>query len=335
MPDRQPGTQAFRMMCVPQGGAALLSVKAGQLSVFFLLCLTAPLAMADSISGAHGWLVRMSTALQSLSYEGVFVHRSDDQLTAMKVIHIAGDDGEHERLITLTGKRREIVHRSGHPARVAGNSKGTHSGVAGILDDITDYYKLTLRDRDRVAGRPAQVIFIEPRDEYRYGYRLWLDEATGLLLKSDLLGLNGHVIEQVMFTSLNLVEGGEHAEDSVSPGAEVDRAAIGDAVPETLQPPQDWTVGDVPNGFSLMMVQPVSTDHNARHMIYTDGLASVSIFVETSDEDANTSFVGSSRMGAVSAYGKLMNGYQVTVVGEVPEVTVEMIGKSMRYKGLE
>ena len=323
------------MMSAPRSPITLFSVSSGRFPVFLILCLTAPWAMADGARDAHGWLIKMSDALQSLSYEGVFVHRSDDQLTAMKVVHLVGDRGEQEQLITLTGELREIIHRTGYPGHgvQANVGAGGRLDVAAALSDVADYYKLELGDHDRVAGRSAQMIFIGPRDIYRYGYRLWLDQATGLLLKSDLLALDGSVIEQVMFTSLNLVDDGGDAKapDSTEMSS---HSLAADAVPKPPRLPEGWTVGYVPKGFSLMMVKPVADDHNAQHMIYTDGLASVSIFLEASDGEAN-SFVGVSRMGAVSAYGDLMDGYQVTVVGEVPQKTVELIGGSIRFTGSE
>lgn len=327
------------MMSRPRRAATLFSPNTGALPAVLIFCFTAQWAVADTTADAHKWLIGMSKALQSLSYEGVFVHRSDDQLTAMKVLHLAGEQGEYERLTTLTGELREIVHRSGYLApgvqTVAGG--GSRSGVVEALKEIANYYRLTLSDNDRVAGRPAQIIVITPRDDYRYGYRLWLDEATGLLLKSDLLALNGQVIEQVMFTSLSL-RADEHRDDAeVVENIPVNGAAKDTPFPSHTppEPPPGWTIGHVPEGFSLMMVQPVANGHNAHHMIYTDGLASVSVFVEVSPTSDDNSFVGISRMGAVSAFGELMNGHQVTVVGEVPETTVKMIGESIHYSGLD
>jgi len=66
------------------------------------------------------------------------------------------------------------------------------------------------------------------------------------------------------------------------------------------------------------------------HLVYSDGLAAVSVFIEKTDRPAGVGSKGPSRMGAIHAYSKVMDGEQVTVVGEVPESTVAMIGESVK-----
>ena len=288
-----------------------------------LLICNGVVSAAGPASEAQKHLERMSVALQELSYQGVFVYRRDEDLSAMKVVHLAHKEGERELLLTLTGEARETV-RDSRRFGLMGQQ------VAGRLAGVENYYQLAAVGRDRVAGREARLIAVAPRDQFRYGYRLWLDAKTGLLLKSDLLGEQGRVLEQVMFTSIELLPEKEKqrllAETGSQPAAADERGAV---VVERTK----WQVVSIPAGFQLITTRATTPQGGVAHMIYSDGLASVSIFIEAEQGSNEKAFTGVSSMGAVNAYGNLVAGHQVTVVGEVPEVTVKTIGQSIRYQG--
>ena len=282
--------------------------------------------MAATPSEAKQLLERMSTALQELSYEGVFVYRNGENLSAMRVTHTAYEEGEHELLVTLTGQEKEISRNSRRFGALASTSPMGQL-VSGRLAGIEDSYQLSVLGRDRAAGRYAKLVVVAPRDQYRYGYRLWIDEDTGLLLKSDLLNTDKHVLEQVMFTSLELLEAPsstiENKKSLPSRGAGIDI--------QTAKKSMNWEAVDLPKGFQLSNLRPADSQGGAEHMVFTDGLASVSVFVESVESDENA-FKGASQMGAVNAFGNVVAGYQVTVVGEVPQATVKRIALSLRHK---
>jgi sigma-E factor negative regulatory protein RseB len=258
-----------------------------------------------------------------LSYQGVFVYRRDEDLAAMRVIHLAHKEGERELLLTLTGEARETV-RDSRRFGLMGQQ------VAARLAGVESYYRLAPVSRDRVAGRDARLIAVAPRDQFRYGYRLWLDAKTGLLLKSDLLSEQGRILEQVMFTSIELLP--EKEKQRLL--AEVDAQLV---IPEersaTPAERSEWLVATVPVGFQLITTRTTTPQGGVAHMIYSDGLASVSVFIEAEQRSSEKPFIGVSRMGAVNAYGNMVERHQVTVVGEVPEITVRTIGQSIRYQG--
>src|SRR5204862_425456 len=58
--------------------------------------------------------------------------------------------------------------------------------------------------RTRLNRRDTHIITVSPKDEYRYGYRLWIDDSTAMPLKTQLCDTHGHVIEQIVFASLTL-----------------------------------------------------------------------------------------------------------------------------------
>ena len=155
-----------------------------------------------------------------------------------------------------------------------------------------------------------------------------------MLLKSDLTGADNRPIEQVMFTQLEI--------GNAIPEAELEPSLTGDGYAWFRQNdaestamedsgPRGWEVRRVPAGFRMThhqrkRMQPGS--EGTVHMVFSDGLATVSVYVESSPA-AGEAFSGPSSMGAMNAFGSLIDGHQVTVVGEVPAVTVEMMAQSV------
>jgi sigma-E factor negative regulatory protein RseB len=180
----------------------------------------------------------------------------------------------------------------------------------------------------KTLGRKTQMIVVQPRDQYRYGYRLWLDQETAMPLKSQLSDRNGRVIEQILFAELNL-------RDRI-PAAELKTAVAADGFRWLRQDPQPvrvagatvgWSVIRLPAGFRLTTwrVQAIAgSSAPVRHLVFSDGLASVSVFIEPRGAQV-TPMHGLARVGAAFAYSRDLDGHQVTAVGEVPAATVEAI----------
>ena len=312
-----------------------------------LLLGLAPLpALGSEPDEARAWLERMVEAVQGLAYEGRFVYIHGEHVEAMEIVHRRGDEGEQVRLVSLNGAAREILRDDDAVTCILPDSRTVlveerrarsylPEGLLRLREGLERHYEFVLAGEDRMTGRMAQVIAVQPRDAYRYGYRLWLDRETGMLLKSDLLDESGTAVEQMMFTSLELRQDipAERLQPSTSGrGYEWLRVPARDA--GTSTPAQSWSVGSLPPGFRMAM----RTEHGmatsrmpVEHLVYTDGLASVSVYVERS-EDSSEMLDGPSRMGAVSAFGLEVDGHQVTVVGEVPERTVELIARAVRHR---
>ena len=312
--------------------------------VLVLSAVHARTAWADDSAAAKAWLDKITAAGHTVSYEGTFVYRRDDQLVTMHVIHVAGADGEREQLVSLSGGRRELVRSKDgvvciFPGRqhVTFNKRGLDKrfpgNLAGRVDDLEKNYRLTLGGNDRIAGRAARMVLVEPLDRYRYGYRIWIDEQTGLLLQSDVVNEQGNAIEQVMFTNLTVMD---KATPDMIKAVTLDpaiRRGLMDSkqqiVPVTAMP---WHITQMPKGFTLAEhYQHINGKHApVDQMVLTDGMATVSVFVEPM-KDGKSSFKGMSHMGAVNAFGAVVDDHQLTVVGEVPAATVQLIGDSVDY----
>jgi sigma-E factor negative regulatory protein RseB len=298
---------------------------------------------ASADDGAHEWLMKMDRAARTLNYEGTFVYQHGDLLETMRIIHGVSDGTVRERLVSLNGGAREII-RNEHGVRCYFSDKNSlvveYRQAEGKnfptifpqqLSDLNQNYAIQLGGTGRVANRPTQLVVIKPKDTYRYGYQLWADKATGLLLKGELVNSSGKIIEQFMFTQLN--SGISITADDLKPKSADKNSAWRREEGETFATTSpSWTVAQLPPGFKLSahLTRNVSTGKKPmEHLVFSDGLAAVSVFVEKV-ENARSSMNSSNRIGAVHAYGKIVNQHQITVVGEVPATTIDMIGQSIK-----
>lgn len=306
-----------------------------------LLCVM-PAALAND---AYDWLSRMEHAVESLSYEGTFVHMVGNRIETMHVIHRAVDGEISERLFSRDQPGREILRRNDKVTCIFADQRTVlverrdghrRAPLLGALPtdprEVETWYEFREAGDERKLGRTARIIEIQPRDEFRYGHRLWLDQATAMPLKIQLLDHEGAAVEQIQFVSMVLPA--EISDARLQSDVEVEGFTWykQDRNPPTELPAADWTAGDAPPGFRLTESRVRTlpgAEHALVHMVFSDGLASVSVFVEPA-EATDKKLSGLSRMGAAHAYTVISGGQQVTAVGEVPPATVERIARSLR-----
>jgi len=309
------------------------------------LLLSAPLLRAEEGSdAARLWLEKMSNAARTLNYEGTFVYLHNGQMVSMRIIHGAGPRGEQERLIVLNGVGREMMRdpkvvtsiQYQHSAEVVAMSRPRKPFPSGLFSNnatLGKYYIFSLDGEGRVADRLARVVRVSPRDTYRYGYRLWIDEASGLLLKYELINAQDTPLEQLMFTTLDLQPAPPTGLPDPDEGDGTQSAAPrAEAAPDPMLD-KVWRITRMPEGFTQTeQGTRILTVHAApmEHIVLSDGLAAVSVFIEKLN--GAPGFKGSRKMGAVRAYGSVIQEHQITVVGGVPEQTVRMIAESVRME---
>ena len=287
--------------------------------------------VSDIVSG-------MSAADKRLNYEGIFVLRKSDKMMTMHVVHGVDERGVWESMESLNGEARKIVRHNNEVISIypshklvtvskMGDKPGLHPILPENLDKLGNYYTIHQLGDDRIADRETSVLNVQPIDAYRYGYKYWLDNETQVLLKCDLFDENGEIVEQMMYTAFH-----DHA--AVPPTA-FNIPELEGYTRQILnknrgkQANIGWRVTKMPQGFMLTHSTIRSGDDNkSLHLMYSDGLASVSVFIEASESSTHR-LSGASKMGALNAYGKQMNGAQITVMGEVPEATVATIAESM------
>lgn len=317
----------------------MLSItKAQKFKLGLLLGILPSLVFAET----QQWLDRMSRAMQELNYKGVFIYIHDEQVETMRIEHSYDGMVERERLLSLNGEAREVIRDNQLVTCIWPGSKSVSVSKARPrrpfpslnlqVDNLDKQYQFHLLGQERIAGYNTRVIAIQPLDQFRYGYRLWLELESNLLLRSDLLDTTGRLIEQVMFTQLEILKSipAEH----FRPLLEGNGYSWSEESTEIVMHPDPmWKVDSLPQGFKLTSrnKKPMPPHDNAvEHMVFSDGLASVSLFIEPLIKQQQKLY-GTSRMGGVTVFADIQREHQVTVVGEVPAVTAEFIGRAVAY----
>jgi sigma-E factor negative regulatory protein RseB len=312
--------------------------------VLVFLTIAAPARSESPSNEAKTLLERMVSASRSMDYEGTFVYVQGQNIEAMHIVH-SSKGGERQRLSSLNGSVREVLIVEDTVVCVL--PSGTQSFVVDSgfkrsllpialpkeLDRLEAHYELKVLGKDRTAGIVTRVVAIEPRDAYRFGYKLWLDSQTGMVLRSALVDGEHKILEQLMFTSIQVEPDidEQRLQPPNSSEAELKSSThpTGEAVTDS-----DWSITKLPPGFVQLLHNRYTKAlaHHTEHIVLTDGLATVSVFVEKLD-GSEPLLEGASRMGAMNAYGVLLADHQVMVVGEVPSAAVEMIATSLEYHG--
>lgn len=326
----------------------MMSNRFPQFFIPLIFVLFSPAALAAD--AAHEWLIKINRAAGTLNYDGVFVYQFADQLQTMRIIHRADGNSHRERLVALSGVGREVIRNNlevrcylpDENAVLVEHRKPDDKGFPNLipksLADLRQNYDIKMGKISRVANRKAQSVIIRPKDGYRYGYHLWADTETGLLLKAYLIDHPGTIIEQFMFTQVNI--GANIPDSDLEPQNKGKnyvwyRESAPDDMP--LQGATKWTAVGLPQGFSLstrMQRKIANRELPVEQLVFTDGLSVVSVFIERIDDaGGNTSrpagLNGLTAKGAVYAYGKRIDNHQVTAVGEAPSITIRLIGQSI------
>lgn len=303
-------------------------------------------------AGAHAddprsWLARMNEALTTRNYDGVFMHLHGGRVETMRIIHRVQDGHVTERLVSLDGSGREFVRNGTEltcylPDRrmVLVEQRPSDSTLLGNLprfDASTEgFYDLKQVKRTRLMGRTTRVIAVLPKDGYRYGYRLWIDEATTMPLKTQLCDGQGNVIEQVQFANLTLPA--RIADSAFKPQVSTEGFRWLRQDPKhhvAAETTTTWRAWRLPPGFrmTLRAAQAMpGASGPVEHLVFSDGLASVSVFVEGRTQTSAT-MAGAAKVGSSSAFSTTRDGHQITAVGEVPPETVRVIANSMQADG--
>ena len=295
---------------------------------------------------AMDWVQKMSESMRNLNYRGNFVYMHEKQLESMSILHLKNEQGEKERLLSLNGEAREVIRDNKNltciwPSSrtvVIDHTKQNSFSPLFIPDDIasiSQLYDVKLTGKDRVAGHESVMVFISPKDKLRYGVKLWIAEESALLVKSNLINELGEVIEQVMFTSLEVLLDSHDLTLNTIPELDESFTMVryhqGEPSEETSSDVA-WHLTDMPKGFRLDSVlkrEVSATGLYVHQMIFTDGLASLSVFVE---KESVQNHSGSTSMGAVNAFIRIVDGHSIIAIGEVPAATVQQVAESVFYQ---
>ena len=294
------------------------------------------------------WIEAIQRAAVRVNYSGTIVYQAGGEMRTSRITHMFDGAHSHERVQTLDGKPREYIRLRTESndevrclipesRRVIIEHRAIEDPFPGLIgapaEAVLERYDLKTGELERVAGVKCQVLTLEPRDTLRYGYRLCVDRSTGLLLRAQTVGEQREVLEQVAFTDIRI-------------GEKIDRSRL---KPEW--PTEGWTVerseytrADVdragwviptPEGFrrTKEVLRRLGTA-DAMQVVFSDGLTTISVFIEPSAAAATKTPVDDVQMvGPTAAYSRKLGDALVTVIGEVPPLAVRTVAKSVEFRG--
>ena len=324
-------------------------------------CVSAPSALAQSggadapasASEVRAWLFRIHEAASRQNFQGTFVVTGGGAVSSARIAHYCEGKNQFERSESLDGQARhvfrynEVVHTVWPASRVAMvEQRSLPAAFPALLqagdDRIVEFYDVHPQGTDRVAGHEAKVLHVKAKDGYRYGYRLWADRASGLLLRADVLGERGDVLETSAFSEVSIGVKAQ-PESVLQPMKKLDGyRVLRPVLTPTRLEAEGWAVRQPAPGFREVscVKRPMSgaggvdkdgAEHQVLQAIYSDGLTYVSLFIEPFNPQRHTRPMLAS-VGATQTLMQQQGDWWITVVGDVPPATLRTFAKGLERR---
>lgn len=301
-------------------------------------------AKAESDAEPSAWLVDINEAARTSNYQGIVTYRSGDGLETMRITHRYQNGEEREHMMSMTGAPREILRRDQRVSVILPSERKVMienqapTNLFPIMSQdtvmaLTRHYNFREHGAARVAERGCRVVNVTPQDAFRYGYEMCADEERKIPLRVSLIDRRGRILEQMMFSEItfpvSIPDAVLESRLDTRGFAQVTQQARAPAAGVTA-----WALQNLPPGFRLKMREVRSlpgAQGMIEHLLLSDGLSMVSIY--SAARLSPQALQGLSNVGGVNAYGRIVGPFHVTVVGEVPEETVKMIGDGLVAPG--
>jgi sigma-E factor negative regulatory protein RseB len=300
----------------------------------------------------NAWLLRVHEASRQSVYTGTFVVSAGSNMASARIWHFCDGAQQLERVESLSGTPRSIFRRNDQVVTFFPQSKIAVAEVRESLglfpsllktnaSSIGDFYRLRGMGTERIAGFESDVFQLLPVDRLRYGYRVWSERKTGLIVQLQTLDLDGKVLEQAAFSELQLdanINVGKLSKLGDTEGYQVVRPDL----QKTTAHDQGWALQKDVDGFKPMVCfQRRGTagvkggdakGYETMQWMFSDGVATVSLFVEAYDRQRHVREGFASMGGATHTLTRRANDWWVTVVGEVPPVTLNAFAQALERK---
>ena len=352
---RQPSwlDRINRRACLLQKNRYFLIVLIGVLGYLSQALAAAP-QQTQAGRGKQGVdvLAQIQAAARQLDYAGVFIYQQGERARTSKITHMVAGRDELEKVEMQDGQVRETIRRNDEVTRYMPETRTrmiekrlTRDVFPAILvantNDLAHYYRVELQGIERVAGLNCRIVLLEPIDKFRYGYKLCAEEHSRLLLRAQTLGEQQRVVEQILFTQIDI--GKQHAErvKPSFPDASAWQVRQADKV-ETISVPQ-WEVIPPPGFRQIQAVRHVLADRErasssrpgqagsvqreVSQLVYSDGLAAISVFIEP---DSPGRIERVMQQGAMNIIGRRHGQYWLTVMGEAPDLAIRQVINSIK-----
>ncbi len=288
------------------------------------------------------WLQRIQQAAQMQNYHGTFVYEQGRSMQSSRIVHLWDGQQSRERLEVLDGQPREIIRQHDEVHSLLPEAKTVlversreretfPALFRGATQNLLDFYRIRHVGMARVAGLETDVLALEPKDNWRYGYKIWADRTTGLLLKAQTLNEKNVVVEQIAFTEIKI--GGTIDRNLLKPKHNTDGWKIENTMASSEKLTQ-WSVAPVVPGFVKVREMRRSLGgQSVGHFVFSDGLAAVSVFIEPWREGkAGPENVGT--QGAINMLSRRHGDWSLTVLGEAPLPTIRQFANAVEFKTL-
>lgn len=315
----------------------------------------APTSAASPTQGheVRAWLLRIHEAASHRNFQGTFVVSGGGAVSSARIAHFAEGKNEYERSESLDGQARyvyrhnSVVHTLWPGSRIAlVEQRAVQSSFPALLqageDRIVDFYDVHSQGIERVAGHEANLLLVKPKDNLRYGYRLWADRSSGLLLRADVLGEHNEIVESSAFSDV-AIDVSPQPESVLQPmkrleGYRILRPVL---IPTQLET-EGWAMSSLVPGFRQVscvqrpmdgtgIVDKTVVEQPVLQTIYSDGLTYVSVFIEPFNPQRHTRQLVTS-VGATQTLMRQHGDWWVTIVGDVPASTLRQFSKKLERK---
>jgi sigma-E factor negative regulatory protein RseB len=307
--------------------------------------------LASQARAMRAWLVRIHEAASHRNFQGTFVVSGGGSVSSARIAHYCQGPSQFERSESLDGQARlvyrhnDVVTTLWPAARVATvEQRDPLSQFPGLLqagdDHIADFYEVHARGVERIAGQEANVLDVRPRDAYRYGYRLWADQTSGLLLRADVLGSHHEVLETSAFSEVSI--GVRPKPDTVLlPMKRLDGyRVLRPVMTPTRLEAEGWILSEPVPGFHQVncVRRPIEgrgdlgssgAGEPVLQAIYSDGLTYVSVFIEPFQPARHTKPLQTS-VGPTQTLMRRHGDWWITVLGDVPPLTLHTFADALQ-----
>lgn len=300
-------------------------------------------AQAPAAPDGMGLLGRIYQATEKLSYTGIFVYQQGDRVETSRISRISGPGGELEKVEVLDGPPREILRTRDtikcylpESQTIKVERRVDQRAFPAMLPEkfteLAQHYTVSRGEPARIAGYDCESVVLTPKDDLRYGYKLWADSATGMLLRARTFDARGETVEQFSFTQLAI---GNVSRDRLKPlrSARNWRVEHASLAPANLAG-SGWSVGAELPGFRKVyeLARRLGESRPVNQVVYSDGLAAVSVFIEPLAGRTEAVRPGVARLGAANMYTREVANHLVTVVGEAPAASLQRIGNTVEFR---
>ncbi|BAO29983.1 MucB/RseB C-terminal domain-containing protein [Sulfuritalea hydrogenivorans] len=321
-----------------------MAVVRALLPAFFGIVLSPVLLAVPALADdGLALLQRIAQGSRQLTYSGTFVYRSGGKVDSSRIAHSANNGLEVERIEALDGSPREVL-RAGTEVKCffpeeklliienRSSKRGFPTLLPAGLGGLPEHYAIRSGGLGRVAGMKSRAVLLEPRDELRYGHEFWMDDASGLLLKASLLGERGETLESFAFTQVKI--GGPLEQGALKPRFDSERVRVQQVRATEVNPEEmGWGFRAALPGFrkvAAMKRQTAPGNPESLHVVFSDGLASISVFIEPGGSAGEADTM--STVGPVNVYRRHLGEHRLVVMGEVPALAVRRLGDGIERR---